>query len=310
MAECRRIMRTAQQAERPIGAKNMNVLEIENLCKEYKGFSLKDISFSLPAGYIMGYVGQNGAGKTTTIQLINHICKFSKGTVRINGKTFEENPLQYKEAIAYVGDESYFPYNFRIRHIRSVLKSFYSSFDEKRFNQLIEEFRLPENKPVGQFSRGMKIKMMFAAAFSHDASLLILDEATNGLDPVVKADLMKKIQEYIEDGKRSVFFSTHILEDLEEIADYIVMIEDGEIVFDCTKDDLQEEYVLIKGDYEQLSPQQKSKLIGIEQKKYGFEAVAKSDDAALFDRRFVFEKADIEQIMLHSIRERRSHESR
>lgn len=288
----------------------MNILEIQGLGKDYKGFSLNNINLTLPAGYIMGYVGQNGAGKTTTINLINHICKFRQGQIKVNGLTYEDDPVKYKESIAYVGDESYFPKKSKVKHIRSTLKAFYSSFDEKKFDALIKKYNLPENKNIDDFSRGMKVKLMFATVFSRDARLLILDEATNGLDPVVRDELLSELQAYIEDGTRSILFSTHVLSDLEEIADFIVFIDDGEIVLNKTKEELLEDYLLVKGEYSRLTSPQKEKLIGVDQKKFGFEAIIESDAGNFFGSEFTFEKPEISQIMLHSIKNRRSkHES-
>lgn len=283
----------------------MNVLEIKNLNKKYKGFSLENINLVIPSGYIMGYVGQNGAGKTTTINLINHICKLSSGSIKINGISYEDDQIRYKESIAYVGDECYFPKGFKINNVRNTMKSFYNSFDEKKFDELLKRYNLPENKKIENFSRGMKVKLMFATVFSRDAKLLILDEATNGLDPVVRDELMSDLQAYIEDGNRSILFSTHVLSDLEEIADYITFIDNGEIILNKPKDEMLEEFLLIKGDFTELTEEQKNKLIGVDKKKYGFEAIINSDDANLFGNNFTFEKPEISQIMLHSIKNRR-----
>lgn len=284
----------------------MNILEVRNLSKSYKDFSLNNVNLTIPAGYIMGYVGQNGAGKTTTINLINHICKFSEGNIKVKGISYEEDPEQYKESIAYVGDESYFPRGYKIKDVRKTLKTFYKTFDENKFNELLKKYNLPENKKIENFSRGMKVKLMFAAVFSRDSRLLILDEATNGLDPVVRDELMSQLQGYIEDGTRSILFSTHVLSDLEEIADYITFIENGEIILSKAKDELLEDYLVIKGEVESLNSKQKEKLIGIDKKMFGFEAIISSDDAGLFGSEFTFEKPEISQIMLHSIRDRRA----
>lgn len=283
----------------------MNILEIKDVSKKYKDFSLKNISLTLPAGYIMGYVGQNGAGKTTTINLINHICKSAKGSIQVDGIHYEDDPVRYKNSIAYVGDESYFPKGYTVKNVRKTMKDFYDSFDEQKFCALLQRYQLPENKKIENFSRGMKVKLMFATVFSRDAKLLILDEATNGLDPVVRDELLSDLQSYIENGERSILFSTHVLSDLEEIADYIAFIDNGEIILNKQKDELMEDYLLIKGDYEELNEKQKEKLIGVEQKKFGFEAIIYSDDAGLFQSNVVFEKPEISQIMLHSIKEKR-----
>lgn len=282
-----------------------NILEIRNLNKEYKNFSLKDINLMIPAGYIMGYVGQNGAGKTSTINMINHICKFKQGTIKVDGITYEENPIKYKESIAYVGDESFFSKNAKVKLIRKTLKDFYPTFDEEKFNSLILKYGLPENKKVDNFSRGMKVKLMFATVFSRDSKLMILDEATNGLDPVVREELLSDLQAYIENGNRSILFSTHVLSDLEEIADYIAFIDNGEIVLNKSKDEMIEDYLVVKGDFDKLTYENKKYLIGIEQKAYHFEAIINSEDAEKLSSSFVFEKPEIAQIMRHSIKDRR-----
>ncbi|OYP37601.1 ABC transporter ATP-binding protein, partial [Lachnotalea glycerini] len=188
----------------------MNLLEVKGLYKSYSGFQLHDITFSLPKGYIMGYIGQNGAGKTTTINLITQLSNADKGEVRIDGMTYAQNPISYKEMIGYVGDEFYFPKEFKLKDIRLIMTKFFSTFQVDKFNQLVEEWKLPEKKKIAEYSRGMKVKLMFASVLSRDTKLLILDEATNGLDPVVRNDVLKILQAYIEDGEKSILFSTHI----------------------------------------------------------------------------------------------------
>ncbi len=238
------------------------MLEVNHVTKRYKEFVLDDVSFSLPKGYIMGYVGQNGAGKSTTINCITHLCNVMKGTITVDGIRYEENPGAYKEAIGFVGDESYFPKEMKIEDIRGIQKSFYKSFDEQKFDALAEEFELPKNKKISDFSRGMKVKLMFIAALSRDTKLLVLDEATNGLDPMMRADILEILQNYIADGERSILFSTHMLEDLEQIADYIIMIHKGKIFVNETKDELLESYLLVKGDAKELTKEKQKYMIG------------------------------------------------
>lgn len=283
----------------------MNILEIKDLNKNYKGFSLKNLNLTIPAGYIFGFVGQNGAGKTSTIQLINHICKFQNGVIKVNGITYEEDPVKYKESIAYVGDESYFTKGLKIKTIKKTLKDFYPTFDEEKFDSYIERYRLPCNKKIEDFSRGMKVKLMFASVFSRDSRLMILDEATNGLDPVVRDELLSELQAYIEKGNRSILFSTHVLSDLEEIADYIAFIDNGEIILNQAKDEMLEDYFVVKGDNDKITPENRKYFIGLEQKAYGFEAIIKSKDAEKLGSSFTYDKPEIAQIMLHSIRNRR-----
>lgn len=280
----------------------MELLEVKGLSKRYKGFTLEDISFSLPKGYIMGYVGQNGAGKTTTINCINQICHANGGTIYVNGHQYSDAPIEYKEVIGFIGDESYFPKELKLTDIRSISKAFYKSFREEEFDKLIARFKLPVKQKISEFSRGMKVKLMFAVALSRDTKLLILDEATNGLDPVMRAEVLQILQDYISDGERSILFSTHMLEDLEQIADYIVFIDNGKIIINETKDELLESYILIKGDQKELTPELRSRLLGIEKKEFGFEALMKSDEARYIPKGFVMNKPSIDKIMVHLIR--------
>ena len=282
----------------------MELLEVRNLSKEYKTFLLDNISFTLARGYIMGYVGQNGAGKSTTLNLITNICKSSSGAFYVDGITCEEDESRYKESIGYIGDEFYFPDNFRIRDIRSVLRDFYKTFRTEKFDELTKRWKLDGKMAVKDFSRGMKVKLMFASVLARDTKLLVLDEATNGLDPVVRVEVLKLLQEYIADGERSVIFSTHILSDLEQIADYIYFIHEGKTVLYDAKDELLESHLLVKGERRAIYPELQRALIGIMDNAYGFEAILPSDRADLLTNEFHFEKPTIDQIVIHYIRER------
>ena len=279
----------------------MELLEVKNLSKHYKSFDLKDISFTLPKGYIMGYVGANGSGKTTTLNLITGILKGTDGEVQIDGLSREEDVQAYKEKIGYVGDESYFPDHFKIKHIRTILKDFYPTFSADQFNGFIRDWNLPENKLIKDFSRGMKVMLMFASVLARDTKLLVLDEATNGLDPVMRTEILKLLQEYVMDGERSVIFSTHILSDLEQIADYIYFIHRGRTVLYDAKDELVERFLLVKGESAKIPPALKKELIGLEENAYGFEAILPSDKAELLGSAFLFEKPTIDQIVIHYI---------
>ena len=282
----------------------MELLEVRNLSKYYKTFRLEKISFTLPKGYIMGYVGHNGAVKSTTLNLITNICKSSGGEIYVDGRTCEEDEIRYKEAIGYIGDEFYFPDNFRVRDIRSVLKDFYTTFSTERFDELTEHWKLDRKLQVKDFSRGMKVKLMFASVLARETKLLVLDEATNGLDPVVRAEVLKTLQEYIADGERSVIFSTHILSDLEQIADYIYFIHDGRTVLYDAKDELMDSFLLVKGERSALFPELQKALIGVIDNAYGFEAILPSEKADLLTREFHFEKPTIDQIVIHYIKEK------
>ena len=277
----------------------MELLEVRDLTKKYKKFTLQNISFSLPAGYIMGYVGRNGAGKTTTLSAITRLIRPDGGDVTVDGLRFEDDPVAYRDSIGYIGDSSYFPGKLTLRDIRTILKDFYPSFDAAAFDELTDKWDLPEKEKIDTYSRGMKVKLMFAAALSRETKLLILDEATNGLDPMMRREILKLLQDYISDGKRSVLFSTHIMEDLQDIADYIFFIERGEKVFCEPKDDILESYLLVKGGPEDLTPELEGALIGVEKHGYGFEALYPTDSAMALPPEITAEKPTIDQIVIH-----------
>ena len=283
----------------------MDLLTVKGLCKKYKAFELKDIHFSIPAGFITGYIGQNGAGKTTTLNAISHLIRPDSGECVIAGKTFEKDPVGYRESIGYVGDSSYFPAGLTAKTIRGILKDFYPTFDETRYDEYCRRWKLPEKEPLKTYSRGMKVKLMFASVLSRDTKLLILDEATNGLDPMVRKEILALLQEYIEDGKHSVLFSTHIMEDLEDIADYIFFIDNGEGILFEAKDDLLEEYLIVRGGQEDLTPELRSHLIGVEKHAYGFEALFRTEAEMVLPPGIEAQKPTIDKIIVHMLEERR-----
>lgn len=283
----------------------MSLIEVKGLNKKYTGFELTDISFEIPAGYILGYVGQNGAGKTTTLNSIMNLVTPDSGEIRINGMTFDEDPIKYREMIGYIGDENYFPRTYNVKNVRTVLADFYPSFDKEVFDDYISRWNLPTNKKVEDFSRGMKVKLMFAAVLARETKVLILDEATNGLDPMMRADILKLLQDFIADGERSIIFSTHIMEDLQNIADYIFFIDNGKKVFFEAKDELLENYLIVKGGPDDLTSDLKKHIIGVEKNSFGFSGLVKTDGGYLLPSELEVEKPTIDQIIIHEIEERR-----
>lgn len=282
----------------------MELLEVRNVSKHYKNFSLENIDFVLPKGYIMGYVGQNGAGKSTTLNIITNICKSSEGEVYVDGVSCREDAVHYKECIGYIGSDFYYPQNFKVKNIRGLLRNFYSTFSVEKFDEMLEKWKLSDNMKMKDFSQGMKVKLMFASVLARNTRLLVLDEATNGLDPVVRADMLKLLQEYIADGERSVIFSTHILSDLEQIADYIYFIHDGRKVLYDVKDELLENYLLVKGERRAVTAQLQRELIGIMDNAYGFEAILPSEKAGMLNSGFHMEKPTIDEIVIHFIKDK------
>ena len=279
----------------------MNILEVSHLQKNYGSFSLEDISFSLPAGYIMGYIGQNGAGKTTTLNAITRLIKPDDGEITVNGLSFDRDPVGYRDCIGYIGDSAYFPPELTCRDIRKILRDFYPGFDGDKFDACVRQWDLPEKARVKTYSRGMKVKLMFAAVLSRETRLMILDEATNGLDPVVRREILRLLQDYIADGTRSVLFSTHILEDLQDIADYVFFIHRGRRVLCEAKDDLLERYLLVRGGPEDLTQSLARRLIGTEQSSVCFTGLLPADDAVALPAGISLEKPTIDEIVIHLI---------
>lgn len=278
-------------------------LVIEGLTKKIGDFTLQNISFELPKGYILGYVGQNGAGKTTTIKLIMSMLKPDVGRITVNGREFQENEFKYKNSIGYISEKCYFPEEFTLKDIEETLIYFYPSFNPNRYKKLTEQWELPYRKKIKEFSRGMQVRTMFASVLARDTKLLLLDEATSGLDPVVRSDILELIQEYIADGERSVLFSTHIMSDLEQVADYIYFLDKGKMVINATKDELTEQYVLVKGGMEDLHNELEKKLIGTKKTKVGFEGLLPVEYMDYVRRYHVIEKPTIEQIIVLHIKD-------
>lgn len=230
-----------------------NIIEIKGLNKAYKGFSLRDVSFSLPKGHIMGFVGQNGSGKTTTVRSILNMAKIDSGKISVFGMDSVTDTIAIKERIGVVFDSLYLANHLNVKQIENQLKPFYKDWSSDDFYRRIREFELPDNKKIGDFSKGMKMKLMIAVSLSHNAELIILDEPTSGLDPVARDELLDILAEYIKDEKRGVLFSTHITADVERIADYVTILHNGRVWFTGTKDELGKKYAVIKGTEEKAS---------------------------------------------------------
>lgn len=278
----------------------MYALEIKDLSKSFKTFSLEEINLKLPQGYILGYVGQNGAGKTTTIKLIMEQLKRDSGDITVYGKKYDDE-IAYKNMIGFIADECYFPGCFTLKDIIVTLKSFYKSFDEFKFREYMKKWELPGNKKISEFSKGMKMKLMFASVLSRDTKLLIVDEPTSGLDPVIRSEILEILQEYISDGKKSVLFSTHNMSDLEKIADYLYFIDKGKTIFNDVKDNVLESFLLVKGGKNDLTPHLRDKLIGFKKSNIGFEGLISFEDRKFVDKGLLLEKPSVDDIVIFHI---------
>ena len=233
-----------------------NICEIRNLSKRYGDFALERVSFDIPRGAIVGLIGENGAGKSTTINCLLGEVAPDGGEIRIFGRDLADESV--RDRIGVVFDENHFPEIFTPAEIGRFMAGIYSDWDAGAYRSRLTNFGLPEDKKTGEFSRGMKVKLAFAVALSHNAEFLVLDEATSGLDPVVRDDILDALLEFVQDERHSVLVSSHITSDLEKIADYIAFLHRGKLVFCLPKDELADEYGVVHcgaADFERLEPE-------------------------------------------------------
>jgi ABC-2 type transport system ATP-binding protein len=276
-----------------------NVLEVRGLNKSYEGFALKDVSFEIPAGYIMGFIGPNGAGKTTTIKSILNMLHDSSGEIKLFGLEREEHAGEINEKIGVVMDSPLYVDDWSAADVETAVAPFYPHWDSAAFASLLKRFSIEPKKKVKELSRGMKVKLMVAVALSHQAELLILDEPTSGLDPVARDELCDMLADFVTAENRSILFSTHITSDLEKIADYVTFILDGKIVFTGPKEELMEKYVLIKGGLRELNPEQRRLVIGLREHATGFDGMAEAKDIGKLPKSLLVEPISLEEIVIY-----------
>ena len=280
-----------------------NNIEVKNLCKKYHGFELKNISFNVPQGSVVGFVGENGAGKTTTIKSILNAIN-CEGSVHIFGKDIKLNEKEIKQNIGVVLDDSFLSDYLTAKQINSIMKDIYQEWNKDKYISYLKQFNLPENKLIKDYSSGMKMKLKIATAISHNPKLLILDEPTSGLDPVVRNEILDIFRKYIEeDETRSIFISTHITTDLEHISDYIIFIENGRIIFNMPTVELLENYGIIKCSEEDFLKIEKNDYIKYKKQKYQYEIL--TNDKYNIVKKYnitTIDKPSIEDIMLFYIK--------
>ncbi|MCP4786563.1 MAG: ABC transporter ATP-binding protein [Fuerstiella sp.] len=279
-----------------------NLLEIESIRKTYDSFTLDDVSLTLPPGYIMGLIGPNGAGKTTLIKLIMNAARRDGGTIRLFGSNDLLHTEKARSRIGFVQDEPTFYGHLTLAGMKSIIAGFYPDWDEDEFQRFIHRFKLPLSRRVVTLSRGMTTRFALSLALSHRADLLILDEPTTGLDPASRRELLTIMSEYIEDGSRSVLFSTHITSDLERVADFVTLLQAGKLVFSSEKDEILENWALVKGDCQQLSEANRVYFEGWRESDRGFEALTQQGNEIqrYFDEEVLIEKASLEDIMFYT----------
>lgn len=252
----------------------MNALELKNVSKSYPGFLLDDLTLTLPEGCILGLIGENGAGKSTTIRLILNMIRKDAGTITVLGKDSTDEAALLKEDIGVVLDEVGLPECLTISQIENVMKNVFQNWDSEEFRRITAKFSLPDGKPFKDFSRGMKMKTGIAVALSHHAKLLILDEATGGLDPVARDEVVEMLNDFTRDETHSILISSHIVSDLEKLCDYVAFLHKGKLLLCEEKDILKDRYASVRMAAEEADRLDGSAVLFRKDTPYGSELIA------------------------------------
>ncbi|NFO31952.1 ABC transporter ATP-binding protein [Clostridium botulinum] len=277
----------------------MDAISITNLKKGYKNFNLDIKDLTIKSGYITGFIGPNGSGKTTTIKSILGLIKPTSGEIKL----FEKDPLKdekIKDSVAYVCGVSGFLEENKLKYIKKSISSFYSNWDEELYKEYINKFNLDEDKQYIELSKGQQKQFELSIAFAHHPKIIIMDEPTSNLDPLIRNELIELLQENMEKEETTVFYSTHITSDLDKSADYIVFIDDGKIILQGEKDELLENHVLVKGKKELLDSEIRKEFISLKENSLGFEGLITNKDNAyeIFGEEAIYEKCSLEDILV------------
>ena len=281
-----------------------NAIEIRNLVKNYGDkFTLGEINLDIPSGIIIGLIGENGAGKTTLIKSILNIIRSDKGNIKIFEKDIKINESEIKENIGVVLDNMFFPELLMPKDINSIMKEVYKNWDEQLFNKYLSEFKLKNNQSIKSMSKGMRKKLEIATALSHHPKLLILDEPTSGLDPVVRNEVLDIFLDFIQDEEHTILLSTHITSDLEHIADKIIFINQGKVVLDQSRDDLLDNYGILKCDVDKFDTISKDDIIAYKKNKYDYEILINDINKIRKKYKdFIVDKITLEELMVLMIK--------
>lgn len=279
-----------------------SVIELQHVYKAFKGFELKDLSISVKKGFVTGFIGGNGAGKSTTIKLIMNLLQPDSGTISIFGMDLKKNEKEIKQRIGFVFDSNIFYENITLTEMKKIIKPAYRKWDDALFNQYVDMFELPLKKNLKTFSKGMKMKASLTIALSHHAELIIMDEPTSGLDPIFRSELLDILRNLIQNGERTIFFSTHITTDLDRIADYITFIHNGQHIFTKEYYKIEEEFAIVKGGTNLLDRDTEQEFIGVRKTNHGFRALTANKQRIenIFGDTVIIEKPTLEDIMLYT----------
>ncbi|MEC1375467.1 ABC transporter ATP-binding protein [Heyndrickxia oleronia] len=279
-----------------------NVIEIKNVHKSFEGFQLKDLTLTVKKGFVTGFIGGNGVGKSTTIKLIMNLLQPDSGTISVFGLNYKEHEKEIKQRIGFVYDENVFYDHLSLAEMKEIVKRSYVNWDDQLFNDYVKIFNLPLTKKIKSFSKGMMMKASLSIALSHHAELIIMDEPTSGLDPIFRRELLDILHQLMQDGNKTIFFSTHITTDLDTIADYITFIHQGEHIFTKELYQIEEEYAIVKGGLDLLDRETEKEFISIRKSNYGFEALTanKVRTEEVFGEMVLIEKPTLEDIMYYT----------
>ncbi len=279
-----------------------NAIEINGLTKRYDGFTLDNISFNVPKGSIMGFIGQNGAGKSTTINAVLNIVKADEGEIKVMGLDHIRDENEIKRNIAAVFDELPFPEQLNANDINMIFRDIFENWDSGTYFDYLDRFALPRKKKFAKFSKGMKMKLQIASALSHGAKVLIMDEATTGLDPVVRNEILDIFMEYLQDENNSILMSSHITSDLEKIADSVTFIDKGKLLITGYKDDILDSHAVIKCSKSDYAEIDKADLVSARLTDFGAEVmVADRSAAAKKYSGLTMDRTTLEEIMLYYV---------
>lgn len=276
-----------------------NALAVYGLTKRYSDFLLNDVSFTVPRGTIVGLIGENGAGKSTTIKTILNLIKKDAGQIEILGKKEQEIDFDTRNRIGVVFDKHNFPVSMSPNNLGKLLETVYPLWDRNRYGELLKNLSLPTDRKIKKLSKGMKMKLAIAAALSHHSEILILDEATSGLDPIVRDDILDLLLEFVQEENHSILMSSHITSDLEKIADYIVFLHEGKMVFSKTKDELRYYYGIMKCGAAQFKKIDKSDIVAYRKQDFEWQVlVANRKEAQKKYPNTIIDPATLDDIML------------
>lgn len=283
--------------------KNINAIEIKNLEKRYPNFWLGPLDICIPSGIIVGLIGENGAGKTTLIKSILNIIKTDNGTIKIFNKDLKKEEMLIKEDIGVVLDNAFFPELLTAKDINNIMKDIYKNWDSNLFYKYLNDFKISDIQQLKTLSKGMRKKLEIITSLSHHPKLLILDEATSGLDPIVRGEILDIFLDFLQDEEHTIILSTHITSDLEHIADHIIFIDNGKKILDSRKDELIDNYGILKCSLEEFSTIDKKDIVSYKKNKYNCEVLIKDKNNLMKKyKKYVIDKITLEELMVLMIK--------